>query len=73
MPVEVLDLRDVRYTTVQQNAGELVVTAPGAYHQGWNGGQNVAEVINYIDGMSAAQVRSYRYCTTACSRGKNRL
>jgi hypothetical protein len=64
VPVEVLTLWDIRYTMLQQKAGKLVITAPGAYHQGWNGGWNVAEAINYGDGRSAARVRSYRYCTT---------
>ncbi len=66
VPVEVLDLWDIRYTTLQHNAGKLVVTVPSAYHQGWNGGWNVAEAINYGDGKSAARVRGYRYCTMKC-------
>jgi hypothetical protein len=73
VPVEVLNLCDIRYTTLQQNAGELVVTAPGAYHQGWNGGWNVAEAINYGDGKSAARVRSYRYCTAKCMPNGEKL
>jgi hypothetical protein len=66
VPVEVLTQWDIRYTALQQTAGELVVTAPGAYHRGWNGGWNVAEAINYGDGLSATRARSYRYCTTKC-------
>jgi hypothetical protein len=66
VPVEVLNLWDIRYTALEQKVGELVVTASGAYHQGWNGGWNVAEAINYGDGRSAARARSYRYCTTKC-------
>ncbi len=33
VPVEVLDLWDIRYTMPQRDPGELVVTAPGASHQ----------------------------------------
>ncbi len=66
VPVEVLTQWDIRYTALKQEAGELVVTAPGAYHQGWNGGWNVAEAINYGDGRSAARARGYRHCTTKC-------
>ncbi len=66
VPLDVLDLWDIRYTTVEQRPGELVVTAPGAYHQGWNGGWNVAEAINYGDGASAKRIRGYRHCRPDC-------
>jgi hypothetical protein len=62
VPAATLDRWHVRYTRVEQRAGELVVTAPGAYHQGWNGGWNVAESSNYGDGASAARARGYRFC-----------
>ncbi len=62
VPVDVLDRWDIRYKRVEQRPGELVVTAPGAYHQGWNGGWNVAEAINYGDARSEARTRGYRYC-----------
>jgi hypothetical protein len=66
VPLDVLDLWDIRYTTVVQKKGDLVVTAPGAYHQGWNGGWNVAEAINYGDGASAKRIRGYRHCRLDC-------
>ncbi len=66
VPVALLDLWDLRYTTVEQRPGDLVVTAPGAYHQGWNGGWNVAEAVNYGDGMSAARALDYKHCRDEC-------
>ncbi len=57
---------DVEYTLVEQRAGECMVTAPGAYHQGWNAGANVAEAINYGDAASAERAQGYRACTAHC-------
>jgi hypothetical protein len=62
VPVEVLDDWEIRYTRVVQRPGQLVVTAPWVYHQGWNGGWNAAEAINFGDGWSAARTRDYRHC-----------
>jgi hypothetical protein len=66
VPIATLACWDIGYTLVEQRQGELVVTAPGAYHEGWNGGANVAEAINYGDGRSAARLRGYRHCTGDC-------
>jgi hypothetical protein len=73
VPVEVLDQWDIRYTLVKQRPGDLVVTAPGAYHQGWSSGWNVAEAISYGDGKSAARACGYRYCNKICMGGKEPL
>ncbi len=62
VPVETLDRWDIRYTALEQLPGDLVVTAPGSYHQGWNAGWNVAEAINYGDGRSPSRTRDYCYC-----------
>jgi hypothetical protein len=62
VPVAVLERWEIRHTRVVQTPGQLVVTAPWVYHQGWNGGWNVAEAINYGDARSAARARHYRAC-----------
>jgi jumonji domain-containing protein 2 len=59
--VEVLEWWDIAYIGVEQRPGELVVTAPGAYHQGWNAGWNVAGAVNYGDGACTARIRGYRH------------
>jgi hypothetical protein len=51
-----------------QREGFLVVTAPGVYHQGWNGGWSVAEAINYGDGARAKRVSDYIHCGPECPR-----
>jgi hypothetical protein len=66
VPVEVLERWAITYVGVEQQPGELVVTALGSYYEGWNAGWNVAEAVNYGDGASAARVRGYRYCRQSC-------
>jgi hypothetical protein len=39
VPVEVLTMWDIRYTTLQQKAGQLVITAPGGQKWGLERGQ----------------------------------
>jgi hypothetical protein len=57
---------DIDFEIVRQLPGELMVTAPEAYHQGWSGGANVAEAINYGDGSSARRALAYKACSAAC-------
>jgi hypothetical protein len=45
---------------VEQRTGDLIVTAPGAYHQGWNSGANVAEALNWDDGCSQQRLAYYK-------------
>jgi hypothetical protein len=63
VPVEALEHWGIRYVGVEQRCGELVVVAPGAYHQGWNSGWNVAEAVAYADGHSRSRARNCRPCS----------
>jgi hypothetical protein len=65
VPVEVLALWDICYTTLQQKVGELVIAAPGAYQQGWISGWNVAEAINYGDSRILVKVLAAAVATSA--------
>ncbi len=57
----------VPYRLVEQRPGYMMVLAPGAYHQGWSTGANVAESTVYADGDSAARYYSYRHCSVLCA------
>ncbi|KAI9790414.1 MAG: hypothetical protein M1835_000989 [Candelina submexicana] len=47
LPKYTMDMLDIEYTTVIQHQGEMVITFPYAYHEGWNTGPNIAEAIGY--------------------------
>ncbi|KAH8151822.1 uncharacterized protein LAJ45_03813 [Morchella importuna] len=47
LPKETLETAGARSIQFSQNPGELVVTWPLAYHQGWNEGVNVNEACGY--------------------------
>jgi jumonji domain-containing protein 2 len=66
VPQAALQRWGISYDVVEQRPGELMVTAPGAYHQGWNGGANVAEAVNYGDGASAERAEAYIPCSATC-------
>jgi hypothetical protein len=44
-----LDKWGIPYTIVDQRAGEIVVTLPSTYHQGFSLGYTKAEAVNYAD------------------------
>ncbi|RPA99642.1 JmjC-domain-containing protein [Choiromyces venosus 120613-1] len=47
LPRQTLERAGVRSTLVRQLPGEMVITWPLAYHQGWNEGVNVNEACGY--------------------------
>jgi hypothetical protein len=53
---------DVPFTMVEQQAGKLVVTAPGAIHQSWNGGMNTAISANWSDGSTRLRMVYNKAC-----------
>ncbi|KAH0537054.1 hypothetical protein FGG08_006124 [Glutinoglossum americanum] len=64
VPTRLLDLEHISYQVVLHRAGEVLVTLPGAYHQGFNTGMNVAEAVNYAD--SRWSIGGYECCTKRC-------
>ena len=66
VPSWVLERAGIRFTEVEQRPGEMVVTFPWAYHEGWNQGLNVAEAIGYGDVDWERWVRGYRVCGKRC-------
>lgn len=49
IPLGTLDKWGVSYTLIEQKAGEILITLPGAYHQGFSVGATLAEAVNYAD------------------------
>lgn len=43
----ILELEGVRSILVRQKKGEMIITWPLSYHQGWNEGPNICEAIAY--------------------------
>ncbi|KAF8459309.1 JmjC domain-containing protein, partial [Terfezia claveryi] len=62
VPTWVLERAGVRFTKVLQENGDMIITFPWAYHEGWNQGLNVAEAIGYGDVDWERWVRGYRVC-----------
>ncbi|KAF8243018.1 JmjC-domain-containing protein [Wilcoxina mikolae CBS 423.85] len=67
-----LELADVRSILVRQQQGEMVITWPLSYHQGWNEGSNICEAIAYGSEMwkdafvGEAGEKVYRSCGRKC-------
>lgn len=47
IPPSTLEGNDIRFSRAVQRQGEFIVTFPGGYHSGFNGGHNKAESINF--------------------------
>jgi hypothetical protein len=67
--LEILTQWGVAFELVEQRPGDLIITAPGAYHQGWNAGASLAEAINYADGAAVERLARYRPCLRTCHPG----
>ncbi len=61
VPTEVLSLLGIEYTSVIQHQGEMVITFPFAYHQGYNAGPNIAEAIGYASDRWEVFIREDLY------------
>ncbi|KAI9724726.1 MAG: hypothetical protein M1812_000001 [Candelaria pacifica] len=61
IPKTTMDMLDITYTTVVQHQGEMVITFPFAYHEGWNTGPNIAEAIGYASERWAIFMREGLY------------
>ena len=63
-PTPILDKWDVRYTVLRQRAGEVVITLPRAYHQGFSVGFTLAEAVNFAN--ESWEVPNDTDCRSAC-------
>ena len=61
LPEEFFRLLNVDYTPVVQHQGEMVITFPFAYHQGYNTGPNIAEAIGYASDRWEVFIREGLY------------
>lgn len=66
IPETTLQEWGIGITFVVQSPGDLVITFPGAPHQGWNGGWNVAEAMNYAGQDFPETCQTYRHCFRGC-------
>lgn len=73
VPKDVLYLRSIPYTELVQYEGEMVITFPFAYYQGFSAGPNLAETIGFgNDRWEAIQNgHLYRPCHANCSGPKS--
>ena len=72
VPKESLDVHGIGYTEIVQNEGEMVITFPFAYYQGFSEGPNIAEAIAYGNDRweTIHATRLYRACHANCSGPK---
>lgn len=57
---------EIDFLIVKQEGGAVLGTATGDYHQGWNGGANVAEAVDYAGSSAAVAPASYRPRVQGC-------
>ncbi|KAI9812585.1 MAG: hypothetical protein M1827_004574 [Pycnora praestabilis] len=61
LPRETFQTLELDTTTVVQHRGEMVITFPFAYHQGFNSGPNIAEAIGYASNRWEVFIREGLY------------
>ena len=67
-PVSILEEWKIPYTIIHQRAGEVVITFPQVYHQGFSAGYTFAEAVNYAD--ADWNIQDYCGCSTGtCPSG----
>lgn len=73
VPKEQLDSHAIAYTELVQFEGEMVITFPFAYYQGFSAGPNVAETIAFGNGRweTIYNSRLYRPCHANCAGPKS--
>ncbi|XP_055353424.1 uncharacterized protein LOC129599260 [Paramacrobiotus metropolitanus] len=59
----VLKQEKIRYDTVIQSEGEIIITFPGGYHAGFNCGLNVAESTNFATSRWIKFGEAAKFCT----------
>jgi hypothetical protein len=64
--LETLNEWGISYEVVEQRPGDLIITVPGAYHQGFNAGANLNEAMNYGDDAVIERLAGYRKCFKGC-------
>jgi len=68
IPTAILDKWEVPYKTICQMAGEIILTFPRVYHQGFSAGPTFAEAVNYAD--ETWSMEGYKECDPRrCPRG----
>jgi len=63
LPKEAFDLYQIDAYEIEQLPGQVVITAPGVYHQGVNEKWTISEAINYARSWDPV---GYAYCTRKC-------
>lgn len=48
---------------MEQREGEIIVTFPGAYHQGFNQGLNISEAVNIATDSWLDLYPSFEFCS----------
>ncbi len=70
-PVSILEEWQIPYKVVHQKAGEVMITFPRVYHQGFSAGYTFAEAVNYADqdwSIEGYQECDSQYCPSECVR-----
>lgn len=67
VPRSLLDAWGISYKVIRQLPNEIIVTFPGAYHQGFSTGFTCAEAVNYAE--SDWSTEQYQFCSDRCPEG----